>query len=119
LDVGLPDRIGDVAYLERLADALPRALEDPVPDIALYLAGADPYRRDQLGGLGLTREGLRRRDRLVLDAVRRHGIPVAVLLAGGYAVRLEDTVSIHAATVGEALRTARKTAGGEGSARVG
>lgn len=119
LDVGLPDRIGDEDYLERLADALPAALDDPRPELVLYLAGADPYRRDQLGGLGLTREGLRRRDRLVLDGLRERGIPAAVLLAGGYAVRLEDTVSIHVATVEEALRAARETTGEEDSARVG
>lgn len=103
LDVGLPDGIGDDDYLDRLRAALPRALEDPRPDLVLYLAGADPYRRDQLGGLELTREGLARRDRTVFRLLRERGIPAAVLLAGGYAVRVEDTVSIHAATVREAL----------------
>lgn len=103
LDVGLPDGIGDDGYLERLRSALPRALEDPEPDLVLYLAGADPYRRDQLAGLGLSKEGLGRRDRTVLRSLRERGIPAAVLLAGGYAVRVEDTVSIHAATVREAL----------------
>ena len=110
LDVGLPDGIGDEAYLDRLEEALPRALEQPEPDLALYLAGADPYRRDQLGGLGLTLEGLRRRDRTVLRSLRRRGIPAVVLLAGGYAVRVEDTVSIHVGTVREALETLREEA---------
>lgn len=115
LDVGLPDGIGDEDYLERLRDALPRALEDPRPDLVLYLAGADPYRRDQLGGLDLSREGLLRRDRVVLRSLRERGIPAGVLLAGGYAVRVEDTVSIHAATVREALEAHRA----EESARAG
>lgn len=114
LDVGLPDRIGDEDYLERLRAALPRAVEDPRPDLVLYLAGADPYRRDQLGGLDLTREGLMRRDRVVLRSLRERGIPTAVLLAGGYAVRVEETVSIHASTVRVALDALQ-----EESARAG
>jgi acetoin utilization deacetylase AcuC-like enzyme len=67
-----------------------------------YLAGADPYEDDQLGGLRLTRQGLRQRDRLVFTMCRTLGVPVVVTLAGGYARRLEDTVAIHAATVEEA-----------------
>lgn len=117
LDVGLPDRAADHRYLERLDSALPRALEDPEPDLALYLAGADPYRRDQLGGLDLTREGLRRRDRRVLSELADRGIPGAVVLAGGYAVRVRETVSIHAATVEEAL--AARTAGAAGAPDAG
>jgi acetoin utilization deacetylase AcuC-like enzyme len=69
------------------------------PDLIVYLAGADPYRDDQLGGLSLTKEGLGRRDRSVFDAAIAREIPIAVVLAGGYAHRLEDTVAIHAATV--------------------
>lgn len=107
LDIGLRDGLGDEGYLERLRSALPRALRgEPAPDLALYLAGADPYRGDQLGGLALSLRGLRRRDRTVLRELRRRGIPGAVLLAGGYASRLEDTVSIHAATAREAARAA-------------
>jgi acetoin utilization deacetylase AcuC-like enzyme len=67
----------------------------------LYLAGADPYADDQLGGLRLTLDGLRRRDRMVFEATRSRGVPVAVVLAGGYAHRLDDTVAIHAATIEE------------------
>ncbi len=70
----------------------------------MYLAGADPYRDDQLGGLALTRDGLRRRDRTVFEAARDAGVPIVVLLAGGYARRFGDTVAIHAATVEEAAR---------------
>ena len=74
------------------------------PQCVFYLAGADPYEDDQLGGLRLTKEGLRRRDRMVIDAVRRAGVPLVVVLAGGYARRVEDTVAIHVATIEEANR---------------
>lgn len=112
LDVGLPDGIGDDAYLETLADRLPAALEPP-PDLAVYLAGADPYREDQLGGLGLSKRGLRRRDDLVLAACRERGVGVAVCLAGGYAVRIADTVAIHAET-GRACAASWREAGARG-----
>jgi acetoin utilization deacetylase AcuC-like enzyme len=69
-----------------------------------YLAGADPFREDQLGGLSLTKDGLRRRDRMVFDACHAAGLPVFVTLAGGYARRVEDTVEIHVGTVREACR---------------
>jgi acetoin utilization deacetylase AcuC-like enzyme len=69
-----------------------------------YLAGADPYEDDQLGGLSLTKGGLRQRDRMVLQAARHAGVPAVVLLAGGYARRLADTVDIHFATVEEAAK---------------
>jgi acetoin utilization deacetylase AcuC-like enzyme len=104
LDIGLPDGAHDDTYLRELDAALPRVLADR-PGCVFYLAGADPYEDDQLGGLRLTREGLRRRDRLVFDAVRAANAPLVVTLAGGYARRVEDTVAIHAATVEEALRT--------------
>lgn len=100
LDIGLPDGAGDVRYLHELERALPTVLESG-PQVVYYLAGADPYREDQLGGLALTLDGLRRRDRMVLDATA--GIPLVVVLAGGYARKVDDTVAIHAATVVEAL----------------
>lgn len=103
LDIHLADDTEDEAYLRHLAGALPRVFASG-PDIVFYLAGADPYERDQLGGLGLTKEGLRRRDRLVFKAARQLRIPVVVTLAGGYARWVEDTVDIHAATVEEAVR---------------
>lgn len=102
-DVGLRDGTDDEEYLRLLTAHLPAAVEDHRPDLMLYLAGADPYRADQLGGLALTQDGLRRRDRLVLDACRAQDVPVAVLLAGGYALDTRDTVAIHAATVEETL----------------
>jgi acetoin utilization deacetylase AcuC-like enzyme len=98
LDVGLADGTSDAAYLDALEGAMPRVLEHG-PDIVFCLAGADPYRHDQLGGLALTLEGLRRRDDLVLGTLAGRDIPVAVTLAGGYAVNHGDTVEIHCGTV--------------------
>jgi acetoin utilization deacetylase AcuC-like enzyme len=99
LDVGLADGTGDAEYLARLRECLPAAIEGHQPELIFYLAGADPFRHDQLGGLGLTFGGLRDRDAFVLDAARRAGVPVAVVLAGGYAKEPDDTVEIHCTTV--------------------
>lgn len=98
VDVGLPDGTRDEEYLAALEDPLVRALAFG-PDLMWYLAGADPYEEDLLGGLALTRAGLRERDRRVLAAARAAGVPVAVTLAGGYASRPADTVGIHVGTV--------------------
>ena len=103
LDVGLDDGAGDDEYLTRLAAALPNVMRAH-PQLIVYLAGSDPFKEDRLGGLALTLEGLRRRDRLVLDAAASASIPVAVVLAGGYAERVEDTVQAHANTVVEVLK---------------
>jgi acetoin utilization deacetylase AcuC-like enzyme len=103
LDVGLNDGVHDAAYLRELERALPLVLAHR-PQCVFYLAGADPYEDDQLGGLRLTKDGLRQRDRMVLDVVRGAGVPLIVTLAGGYARRVDDTVAIHAATIEEALR---------------
>jgi acetoin utilization deacetylase AcuC-like enzyme len=99
LDVGLEDHAADDEYLAELERHVPRILEDHRPDLAFYLAGADPYREDQLGRLGLTLDGLRRRDDLVFRLLVDAGVPVAVTLAGGYALQFEDTVEIHCGTV--------------------
>lgn len=99
IDVDLPDGIADADYLARLEAHLVRAFAHFQPDLLFYLAGADPYRDDQLGGLALTLDGLQKRDRLVLDMARRHALPAAIALAGGYARRLEDTVRIHVNTM--------------------
>lgn len=107
LDIGLDDECDDETYLGHLADALPRLRRDFDPGLVLYVAGADPYRDDQLGGLSLTRDGLRRRDRLFFDTFAADGIPTVVLLAGGYARKLEDTVAIHTATCEEGLAAFR------------
>jgi len=96
-DIGLDDGTGDEAYLAALATAVPRALETR-PELVFMVAGVDPYVEDLLGGLALTMEGLERRDRLVVDACARAGVPVVGLLAGGYARRTADTVTAHANT---------------------
>jgi len=102
LDIGLGDATGDRDYLNRLREALPRVMAS-APQLVVYLAGADPFERDRLGGLSLTFEGLRRRDRMVFESARDAGAPVAVVLAGGYAEDVEDTVEVHVGTVIEAL----------------
>jgi len=104
LDVGLPDGTRDATYLAELERALPLVCASG-PECVFYLAGADPYEDDQLGGLRLTKDGLRRRDRLVIDAVRQAGVPLVIVLAGGYARRVEDTVAIHVATIEEAAES--------------
>jgi acetoin utilization deacetylase AcuC-like enzyme len=106
LDVGLPDGAHDATYLRELERALPQAMAHR-PQCVFFLAGADPYEDDQLGGLRLTRDGLRRRDRMVIETVRAAGVPLVVTLAGGYARRLDDTVSIHTTTIEEAAAAAR------------
>lgn len=99
LDIHLPDGTGDAEYLNRLEPEYVAALEVFMPELVLYVAGADPYLEDQLGGLSLTLEGLRERDRQVIWQAQRRGIPVAVVLAGGYSEKAEDTVIIHENTV--------------------
>src|SRR5580693_2641461 len=99
IDVDLPDEIGDDDYLAWLDNALSSGLRQFDPELICYIAGADPYREDQLGGLSLTIEGLKRRDELVFRVARARGIPVMVTFAGGYARRVEDTVTIHCNTV--------------------
>jgi acetoin utilization deacetylase AcuC-like enzyme len=99
IDVDLPDGIADDDYLAWLDNALSSGLRQFTPDLICYIAGADPYREDQLGGLGLTIEGLKKRDELVFRVAKTRGIPVMVTYAGGYARRVEDTVTIHYDTV--------------------
>ncbi len=99
IDVNLPDRIGDDEYLSWLDNAVSSGLRQFAPDLICYIAGADPYREDQLGGLSLSIEGLKRRDQLVFQVAKTRNIPIMVTYAGGYARRVEDTVTIHANTV--------------------
>jgi acetoin utilization deacetylase AcuC-like enzyme len=98
LDIHLPDGTGDEEYVARLANGLKVAFSILCPDLILYVAGADPYRDDQLGGLALTLQGLIKRDRLVIGTALQKKIPMAAVLAGGYARNLEDTIGIHANT---------------------
>src|SRR5437868_1731603 len=102
IDVNLPDGIRDEEYLAWLDNALSSGLRSFQPDLLCYIAGADPYREDQLGGLALTIEGLKKRDELVFQVARTRGIPVMVTFAGGYARNVEDTVTIHCDTVAAA-----------------
>jgi acetoin utilization deacetylase AcuC-like enzyme len=98
IDIHLRDGVGDEEYLDRLRSALSVAMSF-APDLILYLAGADPYSEDQLGGLKLTLEGLKQRDRFVFETALGNKVPVAVTLAGGYARNTADTVAIHCNTV--------------------
>ncbi len=98
LDVNLEDGVEDEEYLQFLKQAVEKALAGFDPQLLMYVAGADPYKEDQLGGLALTIDGLMERDRLVFGMARRRRIPVCVTLAGGYARRVEDTVTIQANT---------------------
>lgn len=98
VDIHLSDGVGDDEYLARLANATRVALDGFQPELLCYIAGADPYCQDQLGGLNLTIDGLYQRDLLVLGEARRRSVPVCITLAGGYAVDVEDTVTIHANT---------------------
>jgi acetoin utilization deacetylase AcuC-like enzyme len=111
LDIHLADGIGDAEYLHRLENGYRAAMAMFRPELIVYVAGADPYREDQLGGLSLTFEGLMERDRLVIGSAAAKKIPVAVVLAGGYAQSVEDTITIHANTAAVAKEFAGITAG--------
>ncbi|MEN6561385.1 MAG: histone deacetylase [Acidobacteriota bacterium] len=107
LDVGLWAGDGDAKYLAGLRTHIPKIYREFRPNLIIYLAGADPYEKDQLGGLAVTKPGLKERDKLVIENARRLGIPVAVVLAGGYALEIKDTVDIHLNTVRIAQRIQR------------
>jgi len=98
LDIELDDGTGDEEYLSLLATHLPRVLLAANADLVVYLAGADPHENDRLGRLRLSFEGLRRRDRMVIESCREVGLPVCVTIAGGYGRRVEDTVAVHVGT---------------------
>jgi acetoin utilization deacetylase AcuC-like enzyme len=98
LDVELEDGTGDDVYLDLLGAALPGALAESRPDLVFYLAGADPHEGDALGRLSLTFDGLMRRDRMVLQSCREIGVPVCIVIAGGYGRDIRDTVQVHVNT---------------------
>jgi acetoin utilization deacetylase AcuC-like enzyme len=110
MDIHLADGAGDAEYIHRLSNGYRAALAMFQPELVVYVAGADPYREDQLGGLELTFDGLRERDRLVIGTALSHKIPVAIVLAGGYAASVEDTITIHANTA-EAARDVLQNCG--------
>lgn len=99
LDIELPDRCSDDAYLLRLDEGLDTAFDLACPDLVIYLAGADPYADDRLGRLSLSVDGLAERDRRVFSRCQALDSPVAIAMAGGYARQIDDTVSIHANTI--------------------
>lgn len=99
LDLGLPDNTGDRSFLMAVKEGIRKTLGNHGFDLAFYLAGADPYQGDRLGRLAVSKEALAERDRRVLSACRDSGIPVAVVMAGGYASDIRHTVDIHYATV--------------------
>jgi acetoin utilization deacetylase AcuC-like enzyme len=98
IDINLPDGIGDKEYVHQLREGMEPAISEFNPNLLMYIAGADPYREDQLGGLALTMEGLKARDRLVFETALSNRIPISVALAGGYARNTDDTVTIHCNT---------------------
>jgi acetoin utilization deacetylase AcuC-like enzyme len=115
IDVNLPDGCSDEEYLAWLDNALSSGLRQFDPQLICYVAGADPFREDQLGGLNLTLDGLKQRDELVFRVARAREIPVMVTYAGGYAIHVEDTISIHCNTVvaaAEVYREANNEVGG-------
>lgn len=99
LDIELPDGTGDDLYLDMLEEGVQRALALANADLAIYLAGADPFEGDRLGRLKISKDGLAKRDALVLGSCHERRIPIAVTMAGGYARNIEDIVDIHLQTV--------------------
>ncbi|MDX1689015.1 MAG: histone deacetylase [Candidatus Promineifilaceae bacterium] len=108
LDIPLEDGTGDDDYLAALDRGLRQTITRAGADLAIYLAGADPYKDDRLGRLALTKEGLAERDRLVLERCRAAGLPVAITMAGGYARHVADTVDVHFQTVALASSVAEQ-----------
>lgn len=108
LDIGLKNFADDTIYLRHLQSAIPRIYDEHKPEFIVYVAGADPYKDDQLGNLQLTKEGLQSRDALVLNEAADRGIPVMITLAGGYAIDLRDTVEIHVNTAVAAFEASRR-----------
>jgi len=104
LDIGLRDRATDKEYLAALQENIPKIISDFKPELLMYAAGADPYEDDQIGGLSLTKEGLKKRDEFVLNQAKNFAVPIALVLAGGYAYNKEDTVEIHYNTIETCLR---------------
>jgi len=98
LDVELPDKTSDAEFLAALNEALPEIFQHE-PELVFYLGGADPYERDKLGRLGLTIEGLRRRDEMVLRFAKEKQVPIVTTMSGGYAHDINDTVEIHCNTI--------------------
>ncbi|WP_420336069.1 histone deacetylase [Roseibium sp.] len=95
LDIGLPDATGDEAYLIALEEVLPSLITRDQWDIVIYNAGVDPYQNDRLGRLHMSRQGLERRDRYVIETVRQAGLPLAGVLGGGYSTDIDELADRH------------------------
>lgn len=108
LDLNMDDGVSDNEYLDALLPAVRHALNTFQPEMVFYIGGADPYREDQLGGLNISMDGLKHRDKAVFREARQRKIPVVTTLAGGYARRLEDTVQIHINTISAAKEIAEE-----------
>jgi len=107
LDIGLADGVSDEEYLEKLKENIPKIIDSFQPELVLFVAGADPYEKDQIGGLSLTMEGLEKRDELVIGWAKDANIPLCIVLAGGYAFEVNDTVTIHCNTIRTAINICR------------
>ena len=108
LDIALPDDADDQLYLEALEGGLDRVVSSAAAQLVIYLAGADPFKKDRFGRMSLTKEGLERRDHLVFQHCYAAGLPVAVTMAGGYARQVLDTADIHFQTILTALEFQRR-----------
>jgi acetoin utilization deacetylase AcuC-like enzyme len=102
LDVPLKDGTGDAEYLDTLRQHLPTVLDEANADLVFYLAGVDVAAGDRYGKLALTEEGIRQRDRWVIETVRSRGLPLGIVLAGGYAATRARTAELHAHVFREA-----------------
>ena len=111
LDVPLKDGVGDAEYLDTLQGVLPSVLDHARADLVFYLAGVDVAAGDRYGKLALTEEGIRRRDRCVIEAVRGRGLPLVIVLAGGYAATRARTAELHAHAFRESAAYQRRVAG--------
>jgi len=108
LDVGLWSGDNDEVYLPALNQHFPRLYQEFKPDLVIYISGADPYRKDMLSGLDVTAEGLKKRDRIIIENARKMRIPLAIVLGGGYTAEIEETVEIHLNTIKVAIRAWRR-----------
>ena len=104
LDIGLRDRASDKEYLGALYEHIPKIISDFKPDLLMYVAGADPYKDDRIGGLAITKDALKKRDEFIFNQATSYDTPIAVVLAGGYAFNEADTVDIHYTTITAGLK---------------
>lgn len=109
LDVSLRDGADDGEFLATLEESLERIMDLADWDLAIFLAGADPFVGDELGRLSVTKEGLAERDRMVLTGCQKRNVPVAITMAGGYAREVEDIVDIHYQTIKRAATMLRES----------